>query len=65
MPAAESNPETADTAPEEEPQLSPLEAVRQAQANRIPPPDSGRGGRRGGKGRGVNPSAPRHYNRHK
>jgi hypothetical protein len=65
MPAAESNPETAETTPEEEPKLSPLEAVRQAQANRVPPPGTGRDGVGRGKGRGVNPSAPRHYNRHK
>ncbi len=65
MPAAESNPESADATPEEEPKLSPLEAVRQAQANRTPPPGTGGQGGRRGKGRGVNPSAPRHYNRHK
>ena len=65
MPAAESTPETDETTPDEQPKLSPLEAVRQAQANRTPPPGSGRQGGRGGKGRGVNPSAPRHYNRHK
>jgi len=69
MPAAEStaesNPESSETTAEEEPKLSPLEAVRQAQANRVPPPGTAGYGGRGGRGRGVNPSAPRHYNRHK
>jgi hypothetical protein len=64
MPAVESNPEADDTAPEEQPKLSPLEAVRAAQAKRTPPPGASRQGGRG-KGRGVNPAAPRHYNRHK
>jgi hypothetical protein len=45
--------------------LNPLEAKRQAEAQRIPPPGTGGVGE-GRKGsRGGNPKAPRHYNRHK
>ena len=53
------------TAPdEEEPPANPLEALRRAQAKRVPPP--GTQPRFGGSGtRGGNLSAPRHYNRHK
>ncbi len=65
MPAAESDPETADTTADEAPKLTPLELVQQARAKRTPPPGVGDPGARGGKGRGVNPRAPRHYNRHK
>ena len=52
------------TSDEEEPPANPLEALRRAQAKRVPPP--GTQPRFGGSGtRGGNPSAPRHYNRHK
>lgn len=42
----------------------PLERIRQAQARRVPPPGTFQGSGKGG-GRGANPKAPRHYNRHK
>ena len=50
---------------EEHQRLSPLEAIRQAQANRVPPPGTGDRGGKGGRGRGASPAAPRMYNRHK
>jgi hypothetical protein len=54
-----------DVEQEDQEQLTPLEAIRRAQANRVPPPGTGDRGGKGGKGRGANPSAPRMYNRHK
>ena len=57
----------ANTEPDEQQQeaLSPLEAIRRAQANRVPPPGTGGQSGRGGKRRDNHPSAPKMYNRHK
>ncbi len=57
--------ETTDEAVEPEKPESPLEAIRRAQANRVPPPGTGDRGAKGRKGHGSNPAAPRMYNRHK
>jgi hypothetical protein len=57
--------ETTDDTAEPEKHESPLEAIRRAQANRVPPPGTGDRGGKGGRGRGSNPAAPRMYNRHK
>jgi hypothetical protein len=50
---------------EESAPLSPLEAIRRAQANRTAPPGTGGHGSGRGGGKGANPKAPRMYNRHK
>jgi hypothetical protein len=67
MPAVENEPENepeheAEAQPEHDDH--PLERIRKAQARRVPPPGTFQGSGRGG-GRGANPKAPRHYNRHK
>ena len=68
MPAVENQPEpedAAELAESSEPESDhPLERIRKAQARRVPPPGTFQGSGRGG-GRGANPKAPRHYNRHK
>ncbi|WP_432975142.1 hypothetical protein [Dactylosporangium sp. CA-233914] len=69
MPAAD-NPgdaveETTEATPDQAKPANPLEAIRQAQANRSLPPGSGGRGGKGGVGRGSSPKAPRMYNRHK
>ncbi|HTJ31696.1 MAG TPA: hypothetical protein VL738_00545 [Dactylosporangium sp.] len=62
--AVSAEPDVVDNHAEGDAPLSPLEAIRRAQANRsLPPTAGGRGGR--GMGKGGNPKAPRMYNRHK
>jgi hypothetical protein len=65
MPAdADNSPEeTTDTEQLAAPKESPLEAIRRAQANRVPPPTGGGKGGKGGKGRGGNPSQIKRFNR--
>ena len=67
MPAADEDAadDNVENAEDEQPaQNHPLEAIRRAQARRVAPPGT-QPHIGGGKGRGANPKAPRHYNRHK
>lgn len=63
---AEADTEAGTGADTEAQPLNPLEAIRQAQANRaLPPGIQQHGGGKGAAGKGAKGKSPRMYNRHK